>query len=95
MSFRYPIFGSNGIINYIQVPIKDDNDVKGMFIVIAQKSPAISIEMYLETCPLDYHSVSIGCIQREQIVEENMSPLSYDRVPSPIDSGHSIDDAND
>ena len=41
--------------------------------------------MYLETCPIDYHVVSIGCSQREQIVEENISPLGYDRVPSPVD----------
>ena len=84
MSFRYPIFGSNGIINYIKVPIKDDNDVRRMFIVVAQASPAVSIEMYLETCPIDYHAVSIGCNHREQIVEENMSSLGYDRVPSPV-----------
>ena len=65
MSFRYPIFVSNGIISYIQVPIKYDNDVRGMFIVVLQALPEVSIEMYLETCPLDYHVVSIGCSQRE------------------------------
>ena len=47
MSFRYSIFGTNDIINYIQVLIKDDTDVTGMFIVVVQASPTVSIEMYL------------------------------------------------
>ena len=61
MSFRYPIFRTNEIINYIQVPIKDDNDVRRMFIIVAQASPTVSIEMYLKTCPINYHAVSMGC----------------------------------
>ena len=56
-----------------------------MFIIVGQASPTLSIEMYLETCLIDYHVGSISCSQREQIVEENMSPLGYDRVSSPID----------
>ena len=53
--------GVNGIDNYIQVPIKNDDDVKGMLIVVAQASPAVTIEMYLETFPIDRHAMSIGC----------------------------------
>ena len=49
--------------------------------------------MYLETCPIDYHAVSIGCNQREQIIEENMSPLGHDRVPSPVDCLNYEEDA--
>ena len=85
MNFRYPVFGANGISNYIQISIKDEDDVRGMFIVVAQASPAVSIEMYLETFPIDHHAMSIGCSQREQIVEESMSPMGYDRMSSPVD----------
>ena len=84
MNFRYPVFGANGISNYIQIPIKDDDDVRGMFIVVAQVSPAVTIEMYLGTFPIDQHVKSIGCSQREQIVEESMSPMGYDRMSSPL-----------
>ena len=84
MNFRYPVFGANGISNYIQIPIKDDDDVRGMFIVVAQASPAVTIEMYLETFPIDHHVMSIGCSQRKQIVEDSMSPMGYDRMSSPI-----------
>ena len=45
MIFRYPVFGANGINNYIQISIKYDDDVRGMFIVVAQASPAVTIEM--------------------------------------------------
>ena len=55
-----------------------------MFIAVAQASPAVTIEMYSETFPIDYHVMSIGCSQREQIVEESMSPMGYDRVSSPL-----------
>ena len=65
MNFRYPVFGANGIINYIQVPIKDDNDVRGMFIIVTQVSVAVIIEMFLESFPIDYHVMSIGCSKRE------------------------------
>ena len=84
MNFQYPVFGANGISNYIQIPIKDDDDVRGMFIVVAQASPAVTIEMYLETFPIDHLIMSIGCSQREQIVEESMSQMGYDRVSSPL-----------
>ena len=56
-----------------------------MFIAIAQASPVVTTEMYLETFLIDYHVMSIGCSQREQIVEESMSPMEYDRVSSPLD----------
>ena len=72
MNFWYPVFEVNGISNYIEIPIKDDDNVRGMFIAIAQTSPAITIEMYLETFPIDHHVMSIGCNQRKQIVEESM-----------------------
>ena len=85
MNFRYLVFGANGISNYIQIPIKDDDYVKGMFIVVAQASPTVTIEMYLETFPIDHHVMSIGCSQREQIVEESMFPMGYDRMSSPLD----------
>ena len=65
MNFRYPVFGPNGISNYIQIPIKDDDDVRGMFIAVAQETPAVTI---LKTFPIDHHVMSIGCSQREQIV---------------------------
>ena len=82
MNFRYPVFGANGINNYIQIPIKDDDDVRGMFIAIAQASLVVTIEMYLETFSIDHHVMSIGCSQREQVVEESMSLMGYDRVSS-------------
>ncbi|KAL6322578.1 hypothetical protein AAG906_009890 [Vitis piasezkii] len=49
MIFRYPILMSigNGNINYIQLPIKDDDDVRFMFHVVAQIPPSNTIEMYL------------------------------------------------
>ena len=85
MNFQYPVFRVNGISNYIQVPIKDDDDVKGMFIVVAQASPTITIEMYLEAFPIDHHALmSISCNQREQIIKKNMS-MGNDRVSSPVD----------
>ena len=85
MNFRYPVFGANEISNYIQILIKDDDDVRGMLIAIAQASPVVTIEMYLKTFPIDHHVMSIGCSQREQIVEESMSPMGYDRVSSLLD----------
>ena len=45
MSFRYPIFGTNGISNYIQVPIKNDNNVRGMFIFVAQVSNIVQCQL--------------------------------------------------
>ena len=29
--------------------------------------------------------MSTGCSEREQIIEENMPPIGYDRMPSPVD----------
>ena len=55
-----------------------------MFIVGAQASPIVSIEMYLETCLIDHHAMPIGCSKREQILEKNMSSMGYDRVPFPV-----------
>ncbi|KAJ9672503.1 hypothetical protein PVL29_025922 [Vitis rotundifolia] len=58
MIFRYPSLMSigNGNINYIQLPIKDDDDVKLMFHVVAQIPPSNTIEMYLQTRPRDHSS---------------------------------------
>ena len=49
MIFRYPILMpiGNGNINYIQLPIKDDDDVRLMFHAVAQIPPLNTIEMYL------------------------------------------------
>ena len=56
MVFQYPILMSieNGNINYVQLPIKDGDDVKLMFHVVTQIPPSDSIEMYLQTCPMDH-----------------------------------------
>ena len=49
MILQYLILMSigNGNINYIQLPIKDDDDVRLMFHVVAQIPPSNTIEMYL------------------------------------------------
>ena len=52
MNFLYSLFGANGITNYIQIPIKDDDGVRGMLIVVAQASLEVTIQMYLETFPI-------------------------------------------
>ena len=56
MVFRYPILMpiGNGNINYVQLPIKDGDDVKLMFHAVAQIPPSNTIEMYLQTCPMDH-----------------------------------------
>ncbi|RVW39444.1 hypothetical protein CK203_106553 [Vitis vinifera] len=58
MIFRYPILMSigNGNINYIQLPIKDDDDVRLMFHVVAQIPPSNTIEMYLQIRLRDHSS---------------------------------------
>ena len=68
MVFLYPILMpiENGNINYIQLPIKDSDDVKLMFHAIAQSPPSNTIDMYLHTCPI-YHS----CRQSIPFNEEN------------------------
>ena len=47
--FQYPILMpiGNRNMNYIQLPIKDDDDVRLMFHSIAQIPPSNTIEMYL------------------------------------------------
>ena len=49
MVFRYPILMPirNENINYVQLPIKDGDDVKLMFHAVAQIPPSNTIEMYL------------------------------------------------
>ena len=56
MIFQYPILMpiGNRNINYIQLPIKDDDDVRLMFHSIAQISPSNTIEMYLQTHPRNH-----------------------------------------
>ena len=56
MVFQYPILmpTGNGNINYVQLPIKDGDDVKLMFHAITQIPPSNTIEMYLQTCPMDH-----------------------------------------
>ena len=55
--FRYPILMpiGNRSINYVQLPIKDDDDVKLMFHAVAYIPPSNTIEMYLQTCPMDHY----------------------------------------
>ena len=68
MVFRYPILMpiGNGNINYVQLPIKDGNDVKLIFHFVAQIPPSNTIEMYLQTCPMDHF-----CRQSIPFNEEN------------------------
>ena len=49
MIFQYPILmpTENGNINYVQLPIKDGDDVKLMFHAVAQIPSSNTIEMYL------------------------------------------------
>ena len=56
LHFRYPLLMpiGNGNINYVQLPIKYGDDVKLMFHVVAQIPPSNTIEMYLQTCPMDH-----------------------------------------
>ena len=44
----------NGNLNYVQLPIKDGDDVKLMFHAVAQIPRLNTIEMYLQTCPMDH-----------------------------------------
>ena len=47
----------SGNINYIQLPIKDDDDdVRLMFHIVAQIPPLNTIEMYLQTRQRDHSS---------------------------------------
>ena len=68
MVFRYPILMpiGNGNINYVQLPIKDGDDVKLMFYDVAQIPLSNTIEMYLQTCPMDH-----SCRQSIPFNEEN------------------------
>ena len=56
MAFLHPILMPirNRSINYVQLPIKYGDDVKLMFHAIAQIPPSNTIEMYLQTCPMDH-----------------------------------------
>ena len=58
MIFRYSILMpiGNGNINYIQLPIKDYDNVRLMFHVVAQIPPSNTIEMYFQTCQRDHSS---------------------------------------
>ena len=71
------------LIIYNKRPIEDDDDVKGMFIVITQSLLTITIEMYLGTSPKDHQSMPIDYTRPMQIVEENISPMGYDSRVSP------------
>ena len=68
MVFRYPILMpiGNGNINYVQLPIKDGDDVKLMFHAVAQIPPSNTIKMYLQTCLMDH-----SCRQSIPFNEEN------------------------
>ena len=56
MVFQYPILLliGNRNINYIQLPIKDGDDVKLMFHAVTQILLSNTIEIYLQTCPRDH-----------------------------------------
>ena len=56
MVFRYLILMPirNGNFNYIQLPIKDGDDVKLMFHVVAQIPLPNTIEIYLQASPRDH-----------------------------------------
>ena len=65
--FSYLMYGANGIINYLDILIKDDNDVRGIFIIVAKFTIVISIEIYLEMSSRDYiyNAMSIGCKKKK------------------------------
>ena len=56
MVFPYPILMPirNGNINYVQLPIIDGDDLKLMFHAVTQIPRSNTIEMYLQTCPMDH-----------------------------------------
>ena len=44
----------NGNIHYVPLPVKDGDDVKLMFHAVAQIPLSNTIEVYLQTCPMDH-----------------------------------------
>ena len=68
MVFQNPILMpiENRNTNYIQLPIKDGEDVKLMFHVVAQIPSSNTIEIYLQTCPKDH-----SCGTSKPFIEEN------------------------
>ena len=77
MVFRNPILMliRNGNINYIQLPIKDGEDVKLMFHVVAQISLSNTIEIYLQTYPRD-HSCGTSIPFNEKNTTNDMEILA-------------------
>ena len=65
----------NGNINYIQLPIKDGEDVKLMFHVVAQISLSNTIEIYLQTYLRD-HSCGISIPFNEKNTTNDMEILA-------------------
>ena len=90
MIFRYPILMSigNGNINYIQLPIKDDDDVRLMFHVVAQIPPSNTIEMYLQTRPRD-HSSELSPSFDQEIMGHDVE------IPAKGNSAVQIDEMNE
>ncbi|RVW28009.1 hypothetical protein CK203_106177 [Vitis vinifera] len=90
MIFRYPILMSigNGNINYIQLPIKDDDDVRLMFHVGAQIPPSNTIEMYLQTRPRD-HSSELSPSFDQEIMGHDVE------IPAKGNSAVQIDEMNE
>ena len=81
MVFRYLILMSigNGNINYIQLPIKDGEDVKLWFHAVAQIPLSNTIEMYLQTCPID-HSCGLSIPFNEENATNDMEILATNDV---------------
>ncbi|RVX07531.1 Serine/threonine-protein phosphatase 7 long form-like [Vitis vinifera] len=90
MIFRYPILMSigNGNINYIQLPIKDDDDVRLMFHVVAQIPPSNTIEMYLQTRPRD-HSFELSPSFDQEIMGHDVE------IPAKGNSAVQIDEMDE
>ena len=81
MVFRYLILMliGNGNINYIQLLIKDGDDVKLWFHAVAQIPLSNTIEMYLQTCPMD-HSCGPSIPFNEENATNDMEILATNDV---------------
>ena len=65
----------NRNINYIQLPIKDGEDVKLMFHVVVRIPPSNTFEIYLHTCLRD-HSCGPSIPFNEEKVTNDMKILA-------------------
>ena len=90
MIFQYPILMpiGNRNIDYIQLPIKDDDDIRLMFHSIAQIPPSNTIEMYLQT-HLRNHSFGLSPSFDHEIMGHDV------KVPTKGNLTMHIDDMNE